>query len=1133
MHSTAIGPRKNSGPLTKKLLLVMKMTAFLLLLGFLQVSARTTAQVTLREKSASLEDVLAKIKRQSDYGISYDLTLIQTKSKPVFVDVSNVAVERALEEVFKGQDQLSYSINGKVISVKAKEVEKKSAGFLSPDISILAPVPPERTDVTVYVVSAENNQVLEGASIFIKGQNKGVTTDVNGRAVLKNIDLNAIVVIGFTGYTTQEIKIDRRNSITVKLIISSSELQEVVINKGYYTEKQRNTVGNAVHVDSKDIEKQPVVNPLLALQGRVPGLVVTQATGLNGGGVTIRIQGQNSIQNGSEPLIVIDGVPYSTQFYGSTFGYQDIVLGGSPLNYINPSDIESIDILKDADATALYGSRAANGALLITTRKGKPGRSKVSLNLQQGWGTVAHKIDMLNTRQYLDMRYEAFRNSNIVLGTQAPNGSNWDLTTWDTTRYTDWQKELIGGTAKFTNLNASISGGSANIQYILGATYNRQTTVFPGTFANNSGTIHFSVNSSSSNQKFRIQFTANYQINNNGLPGIDMTDRAVTLEPDAPAIYKANGSLNWAQDASGISSWQNPMAFITGTDFTNATKNLIASANLSYAPIKNLVFSSRFGYSDQRTDVLFLSRLEQYAPEVRQNYTRVTRQVNTSTSNWIIEPQVQYSGKLGKGDIDISLNTSMSQTNAGMVGILGSGFSNDLLMKSIVAAPSVNVIAAVTSENKYFSGIVGHIGYRWKEKYLISINARRDGSSKFGPEAKFHNFGSLGLGWIFSEEEWVKKNIPVISFGKLRSTYGITGSDQIPEFDYLSNYTLYPQTISYQNNTAFTVNNIPNPNLQWEETRKWSWGMDLGLFHDRVSIGATYALNRSDNQLTSYTLPTVTGFTSIEKNLPATVENTSWEFTLNTINIKTKEFSWSSGLNLTIPRNRISSFPGIENTPYATGVNGIVIGQPIGILKVYRFAGVSTGNGNYLSIDPNGNTAVGAALNGNNVLINTSTKFYGGINNSITYKGFQLDFLMQIVSKNGARDMYFYNNNLYPGNFDPSRSNQPVSVLDRWRKPGDNATIARFSTTQLDLTLAQISDKTFIDASYARLKNLSLSWQVPGKWARKAAIQSAQIYLHAQNLFTITQYKGLDPETMSVSTLPPLRMITAGLKIEF
>jgi TonB-dependent starch-binding outer membrane protein SusC len=327
----------------------------------------------------------------------------------------------------------------------------------------------------------------------------------------------------------------------------------------------------------------------LALQGRVPGLLITQTNGLPGGGVTVRIQGQNSINFGNDPLYIIDGVPYFSQLpatgvdgiLGTSGGMAGAISSGNPLSYINPGDIESIEVLKDADVTAIYGSRAANGAILITTKKGKAGQSKLNLNVQTGLGQVGHKLKMLNVRQYLDMRYEALQNDGINLATVSNTNSNYyDLKVWDTSRYTDWQEALIGGTARNTNLNVGMSGGTTNLQYLISGTYHKETTVFPGNFNDQKGSLHFNINSSLLNQKLRMQISGTYMLDYNRLLSTDLTQMAVQTEPVAPVLY-TDGSLNWALNALGNSTWVNPLAELV-RKYKNKTRSLVGNVVFSY-----------------------------------------------------------------------------------------------------------------------------------------------------------------------------------------------------------------------------------------------------------------------------------------------------------------------------------------------------------------------------------------------------------------------------------------------------------------------------------------------------------------------------------------------------------------------
>ncbi|WP_207515236.1 SusC/RagA family TonB-linked outer membrane protein [Longitalea luteola] len=1118
LHLAAVDPGSS---MVQKAMRIMKLTALFILAACLHVHATGYGQrVTLSAREAHLEKIFAEIRKQTGYSFLYTSHILKNTSK-VTVRVTNAPVNEVLDIALQGQG-LEYRIKAEdnLIIIKAKPVVMDKVVKVAGD-----PI-----DVSGKVTDGEGRP-LPGANVKVRGTSIGVTTDNNGNFVLKNVADNAVLEISFVGFDVHTVIVKDRSFFTIALTKKLSVLDETVVI-GYGTTSRRFSTGNISTIKAAEIEKRPVQNPLLALQGTIPGIEITQLSGINGANVRARIQGINSIQSGVDPFVVVDGVPYPTSLTQTYL--EGIVQNGSPLNYINPADIESIDVLKDADATAIYGSRAANGAILITTKKGKAGRSVINFNLQQGWGKVNRFVDMMNTRQYLDMRYEAYRNAGVVLASQAVNSNNYDLKLWDTTRYTDWQKELIGGTAHYTNINAGVSGGTANWQYLIGGTYNRRTTVFPGDFENKIGNAHFNINGTSNNQRFRLQLTGSYMYDQNHLGGEDLTNLAIKMEPNAPAIYNDNGTLNWAPDQSGNSSWINPLASSVNQDFSNVTKNLVANAILSYKLIPGLQFSSSVGYTDLRSDLYFPTRLESERPENRNNSTRNVSFGNRSMGSWIIEPQLSYIGNIGKGKIEGLLGTTIQKSTSQSLTVNGSGFASDMLMKSLVFATTTSIWVS-SSEINRFNALFGRLTYNWNNKYLINLTGRRDGSNKFGNANKFYNFWSIGAGWIFSEEKWIRQYLPFISFGKLRSSYGITGNDQIASFSYLSIYDINHPTILYQGNYGLNPAGIPNPYLQWEETRKLQGGIDLAFFSDRLILGATYARNRSSNQLIAYVLPDLTGFSTITKNLPAKIENTSLEIVLNGAIVKAKNFSWNINMNLTVPRNKVLSFPGIESTSYASGDQGIIVGQPIGVVKAFKYAGIDPVNGRYLAFDINGNPTISPDINNDrNVLISTLPKYYGGLSNSINYKGFQLDILFQIVRKIGNKDLFFYNGTNYPGRFFRGSSNQPVTVLDRWQKPGDAGPIARFFTANFSMSNIYNSDIWYnYDASYIRLKNVSISWQLPATLLKRTHLNRAQIYFRGENLATITNYSGLDPETMNIGSLPPLQMWTFGAQIAF
>lgn len=1111
-----------------KIVRVMKLTILFIVAGLLQVQAKEgySQQLTMDVKDESLIRVFSIIKKQTGY-VYFGASELLAKARPVTIKVRNEPLDNVLRLCFRDQPLLDYVIDGKTISVFEK---KKEAGTSSSVRNI-------SSDAIIDVrgrVTNEQNEAVVGVSVMVKGTKTGTFTDGDGTFTLTKVNHDAVLVLTAVNIQSIEEALNGRRTLDLKVKGKTGKLDEVQII-AYGKTSQRFNVGNVATVKAEDIEKQPVQNPLLALQGRVPGLEVTQLSGMNGGAVTVRIQGRNSINSGLEPLVVVDGVPYPTIF--SRSGLEGILLDGSPLNYINPSDIESIDVLKDADATAIYGSRAANGAILITTKKGKSGRTKFNVNLQQGWGKVTRKVELMNTRQYLDMRYEAYKNDGIDITTLTPRSSNYDLTRWDTTRYTDWQETLIGGTAQYTHINAGVSGGSAAVQYLLSGTYNRQTTVFPGNHDDKNGGLHFNINGTSTNQKFRVQLSGSYMFDQNHLPNNDLTSY-IFLAPNAPNLYNVDGTLNWAPNAAGTSTWTNPLASFHNIEFNNTTKNLVTNLNLGYRIIPGLEVRSSFGYTNTQSDQFLPFRLEFNRPESRPFAQRTSMFGKRNMSSWIIEPQLLYTGSISKGKIEALMGATIQQNSAEVLSMIGRGYSSNLLMKSLQGAQTITILTSSFTMSKY-NALFGRLNYNWKDKYLINLTARRDGSSRFGDANKLHNFASIGAGWIFSQEKWIQQGFSFLSFGKLRASYGTTGNDQISDYSYLSLYNVFNPAIPYQSSTGFVANGIPNPHLQWEETRKWQWGLDLGFLSDRIIINATYARNRSSNQLIQYILPSITGFNSITQNFPASIQNTSWEFVLNTVNIKGKDFNWTSSINLTVPKNKLMSFPNIEITSYASGDQGVIVGHPLGITKVYRYSGVDPATGLYSVLDKNGNpTTTPDYTTDRTSLVSTLSRYYGGFQNSISYKGFQLDFLFQFVRQKGGRELYYSSSaeDIVPGRFQNNIGNQSVTVLNRWQKPGDNAPIARYVTGLGNYNVIPwpyYSDIGYsYEASFLRLKNLSLSWQLPARLLQRTSLQNARFYFNGQNLATITNYTGLDPETRAANRLPPLQLWTVGVQLE-
>ncbi|KRT15931.1 hypothetical protein ASU31_10495 [Pedobacter ginsenosidimutans] len=1107
----------------------MKLTILIITVFLLQVSASTNAQITLKETNAPLQKLLKSISIQSGYDFVYS-SLDFKNLKPVTIELDNVTIENALKVAFEGQP-LVYEVKDKTVMVKRKEKNESS---------IVDRITQYFTAIGVRgVILDEKLSPLSGANVRVKNGKGTTLTDFRGEFYLKNVAEGAILEVTFIGYKKVEI-IAKEYIAPVRMELSDNKLDEVqVMFSG--TTSRRTSTSNITTVKAEEIAKQPIDNPLFALQGRVPGLIITPTSGIPGAPVKLQIRGQNSLSGEyTQPLIVIDGIPFSNNIPGGTsFGTANL----SALRFINPSDIASIDVLKDADATAIYGSRGANGVILITTKKGNVGATKVDVNMFTGISQRSNKkLPLLNTQQYLQMRKEAFKNDGLTLPT-APEPGNYDLTVWDQNRYTDWQNELGGGNGQFTSVQVSLSGGTQTLQYTLGGTYNGQTSMFLGSAKDQSGSGHFSLTGVSPNEKFRASLTANYTSNSSS--STDLTSAGIFLPPNAPMIYKPNGELNWEPNPlSGFATWTNPYASLSNIISSN-TNTITTSADISYRFSPSIQFKSTLGFSLLQLKSYQPQSLASMDPATLSFMTAQATRNNNSSSSWSVEPQLSYNNHIGKGRLDAILGMSLQYNESELQYLNANGYTSDLSLKDLSLAR--NYYSANNNNEYKYAGLFSRLTYNWTDKYILNLNFRRDGSSRFGPGYQFGNFGSVGAAWVFTNELEMQKLFPWISFGKLRFSYGVTGNDNIKDYGYVELWgAISPPFGRYQDIATIQSSGAANPDYHWESTRKAELALDLGFFKDRLLLTASFFRNRSGDQLGSFSLPATAGGGSlggIILNQDAKIQNSGAEFTLVAKVATTKDFGWSilGNISLATKNKLLSLADGYQGYPFIYGYdqNGkeiSPIGKPFsGIIPVAEFRGVDPSTGLYLFADDHGNTNTDGFANRYARQITTRPDFTGGVSNQFIYKGFTLDIFTQFTKQMG-RNYLFSTSFLSPGLLlDNGIGNIPLSIFDqRWVQQGDNAVFAKFTSGFGNVSnwiMASQSDAAWVDASFLRIKNVSLSYALPAPPLKKLHIQTLRFYLQGQNLLTFTKYKGADPETQDPLTLAPPRVVTAGISI--
>jgi TonB-linked SusC/RagA family outer membrane protein len=1096
-----------------KTLRVVKITSAILLIFSLHVTAKSVSQtITLSGKDISLKTVFSEIKKQSGYLVICNQEIVND-AKHISIEVEDQPLLQFLDNTLHAQE-LDYVIENKTIIVKRKTL----TSGLSPRL-LSSPRKDPPGGITGRVTN-EQGEPLVGANITLKRTGKGTISDANGNFSLSNLNSDDVIIVSFTGYKKQTIEVGNRNSFMLVLYTAFDELDQVVM-QAYGRTTQRFNTGNIAKVTAEEIGRQPVINPLQALQGRVPGLIVTQTSGYASAPFKIELRGRSVINDNLpvEPLYIVDGVPINVLTLG-TDNYEsgsrgltqnDFIgpaNGQSPFFNIDPSQIESITVLKDADAVAIYGSRGGNGVIIITTKKGKPGKTKLDLNAYKGVSMVTRRYDLLNIKQYLEMRREAFANSGITPDV----GNAYDLLLWDTLRQTDYQDFFWGDPANATDIQMSLDGGDHATTFRIGAGYHKQTNLNTLSGSDQRGSVQFNLTNKSLNQKLTTSFTAMYSLTRSNMITLG---GGISLPPNAPPIFDAQGKLNYL-------GWQ-PVSyqFTFGSilqPYTHKTGFLNSQLQLQYQILKGLSIGANFGYSINKSSQKQFFPMASMDPATNPKGRSIFG--NNNGARFIVEPQLEYKSLLSKGELTTLIGNSIQQTSQDGNKITGDGYINDNLLGSISNAPIKNA-SDVSGEYKYAS-MFGRVTYNWANKYIINLSGRRDGSSRFGEGKQFGNFGAIGAAWIFTEENRISNHFKFLSFGKFRASYGSTGSDIIGDYAYLTRWSA-SNVPPYQASPSYVPLQHANPKLQWQVDKKMEFGMHLGFLGDRILMQLTWYRNRIGNQLITFPLPSATGFSYVTANFPATIENKGWEPSLTAKIIDKKDWKWSVNFNIGLNENKLLKFPGIEQSPYASIYT---VGQSLNIKRLLHYTGVDpqTGLHTYEDINKDGSVTPNGPEDWINQ--NVNVKYDGGLGTEFQYRGWQINLYFHFREKVQTGALYYIG---IPGS---NAVNFPVEVLNRWQKTGDKAKFARYTIVpDVSDYYFQLSDASYSDASFIRLTNASLSYDLSTKWVKKLGLQNLRAYLRGQNLFVLTNFDGADPEIPVFGALPPFMSIVTGIQV--
>lgn len=1016
-------------------------------------------------------------------------------------------------------------------------------------------------------VSSSDGPVI-GATVKVKGSTTGVVTDLDGNYTIK-VKPGDVLSFTYLGMTTKEVKVGKQTTIDVTLSEDDKLLEEVVV-VGYGKMKRSDLTGSVVSVNSKAIEKSVPTSVDQVLQGRAAGVQIQANTGTPGGSSTIRIRGTNSLNATSQPIFVIDGVIIDSS--GSDDG------NSNPLASINPSDIVSMDVLKDASATAIYGSRASNGVIMITTKRGQSGEASITYDGYVGWQAMPGKLDVMNLQQYAQ-HYKDITDAQIK-----PASSTWirgDLMG----EGTDWQDELYRN-ALMTSHNISMAGGNKDVTYALSAGYLDQDGIAIGSSfrrltlrgnidANIKKWLKGGINFSLADSKQNTASTYN----------IIMT--ALTSQPSV-AVRNPSGGYDGPDD-----QWmpENPVALAEITDNHNKKTNFRVNTYLEAQLFKGLTFKTELSADYNFNNYYYYQPDYQFG--VKTNDIRSGRWTKTNTKYWSWRNILTYNETFGKHNVNVMLGQEMSHNRWETQVSTTTGYLSNSATDISAGNYDDSRTTGYQNANSLFS-YFGRAFYNYDDRYMLTATIRRDGSSKFAKDNRWGWFPSAALAWRVSNEAFMK-DIKWIDNLKLRLGWGTTGNQNVEDWAYTAMLANYTTTWGVG---VLNANNA-NPNLKWETTYSTNIGLDFTVLNGRVEFIADWYYKKTNDLLLKLDLPAFLGSgagsgygtASNPWGNVGSLRNTGFEFTLNTVNIDYKGFQWRSNVVMSINRNKVLSLDTETGTLPQTlqigsetaTVTNTVVGQPIGQFWGYKVIGRFDKPEDFYYKDAEGNvkpvalpegSSIGqnetwlgdyifADLNGDGVINNDDQTFIGnpepkftwGFGNTFSYKGF--DLTIQFSGSYGNKLLNYGRRSLEVSG---STSNLLTSVLDYARVekidpngPDDyrNYHVVNTASTQPRLYTSsgknrndRVSDAYIEDGSYIRLQNVSLSYTFPKAWMKKLYIQNLKLYCNLQNLHTWTKYKGYDPEVGSLwgNTLmngidygryPSPRIYTFGLNVTF
>ncbi|MFO8098260.1 MAG: TonB-dependent receptor [Salinibacter sp.] len=1021
-------------------------------------------------------------------------------------------------------------------------------GFL---LGLLVPGLVLAQDQTVSgtVTDESTGEPLPGATVQVDGSDRGTATDSEGAYEIR-VSEGETLLFSFVGYESQEVAVEGRTTIDVALSSAQQELDEVVV-VGFGEQEEQSVTGSISGISSDDIESAPVNSFEEALQGRTSGVQITNSSGKLGQGIRVRIRGNSSITGDNQPLYVIDGVPLDNQNLSTSDG------ATNPLAQLNPNDIESIEVLKDASATSIYGARGSNGVVLISTKTGASGGSEFSFSMERSWSGPTNKPDFLDAEEYVNYYLESARNSSIVgedyvrgQFDQLSQGVDWrPAEEGNPIIDENWQDQAFQDNPTSLEVNMSARGGNDETTFFLSGLYSQQEGLL------NNDTYDKISARANVDHSFTDRFRVGTRVNLNRVLNTRVSDdnsfgtpiQLVAQAPISPAYTPSTdvstndeGYLTEYQPTDQLNNqtlYFNNLLYNDNVRWNETTYRVVGSAFSELDLLETLTLRNEFGLDlrTQNSDQYYNSKVFQNVGTEQglgiQTWDRI---VNYNFDSYFEYDDTFQDVHAVSGTAGLQLQSST--TNG--ADVTGEIFPNDDFSQLNSAA---DITDAGGFETGYrFLAFFGRGNYNYDGRYLLEVSARYEGSSRFGDDSRYGFFPSVSGGWVLTEEDFLP-DVSGVEYLKLRGSLGYTGNAEIGNFD---SRGLFGAS-SYAGRSGIAPTQTPNPALQWEQTREFGLGLDYELIDQRVTGSIDYYQKTTTDLLLDVNVPSTTGFLEQTRNV-GTVENWGMEFLVETQNV-TGDFNWSSTFNLSFNRNEATDL----NDQVIRGgfINQAREGEPIGVFYGLEYAGVDPEDGDALFYVNEKNeegevidseTTTDNAGEANRVVIgDPNPKFTGGFGNTLEYNGLQLQVLFN----------FDYGSEIFGGGDEFKAANgrfldnQHVSQLDAWEEPGDQTDIPE--PRLFENNGAQESSRYVYDGSYLRLKNVTLSYNLPSRLAQQLSVNNARIYVAGTNLLTFTDYRWWDPEVNAdfaagnvgfgneFYTAPQARRITGGIQLSF